>query len=131
MNFNVKQTFFKRLSRKKLRFSLHVKHKSLIFVVKKNYPLNNYMFKIDIKSTRTRCEICSKLTIKTPRPFFYCWLWTCTYLMVNYLHFYCLGDFHYLHHFQSFHDLQKMEFDLHSKISLGVSHISIFVRNGS
>ena len=72
MNFNVKQTFFKRLSRKKLRFSLHVKHKSLIFVMKKNYPLNNYMFKIDIKSTRTRCEICSKLTIKKPGPFFYC-----------------------------------------------------------
>ena len=30
---------------------MHVKHKSLIFVVEKNYPVNNnYMFKIDIKS---------------------------------------------------------------------------------
>ena len=31
---------------------MHVKHKSLMFVVEKNYPVNNYMFKIDIKSTR-------------------------------------------------------------------------------
>ena len=26
---------------------MHVKHKSLIFVVEKTYPVNNYMFKID------------------------------------------------------------------------------------
>ena len=32
--------------------------------------MNNYMFKIDIKSTRTKCEICSKLTIKTLGLFF-------------------------------------------------------------
>ena len=36
---------------------MHVKHRSFIFVVQKNYPVNNYMLKIDIKSTRTRCEI--------------------------------------------------------------------------
>ena len=29
-------------------------------------PAGNYMFKINNKNTRTRCEICSKLTIKTP-----------------------------------------------------------------
>ena len=43
----------------------------MIFVVEKNFPRNSYMFKIDIKSTRARCEICSKLTIKTPGLFFY------------------------------------------------------------
>ena len=29
-------------------------------------PAGNYMFKVNNKSTRARCEICSKLTIKTP-----------------------------------------------------------------
>ena len=45
---------------------MQIKHKSLVFVLEKNYPVNNYMFEINIKSARTRCEICSKLTIKTP-----------------------------------------------------------------
>ena len=35
---------------------MHVKHKSLIFLMEKNY-----MFEIDIKNTRTRCETCSKI----------------------------------------------------------------------
>ena len=46
--------------------------KSLMFVVEKNYPVNNHMFKIDIEKARTRCKTCSKLIIKTPEPFFYC-----------------------------------------------------------
>ena len=29
-------------------------------------PTGNYMFKVDNGNTRTRCEICLKLTIKTP-----------------------------------------------------------------
>ena len=29
-------------------------------------PAGNYMFKFNNRNTRTRCEICSKLTIKTP-----------------------------------------------------------------
>ena len=29
-------------------------------------PARNYMFKVSNRNTRTRCEICSKLTIKTP-----------------------------------------------------------------
>ena len=103
---NVKETFFKKLGRKIWRFSMHVKHKSLIFVMKKKL-VNNYMFEIDIKNTRTRCEICSKITIKTPKLFFYYWLWTCIRLLGFYLHFYCLNDFHYLDHFHCLHDLQK------------------------
>ena len=30
-----------------------------------NISVGNYMFKINNRNTRTRCEICSKLTIKT------------------------------------------------------------------
>ena len=29
-------------------------------------PVGNYMFKVNNRNTITRCEICSKLTIKTP-----------------------------------------------------------------
>ena len=29
-------------------------------------PAGNYMFKVNSRNTRTRCEICSKLTIKIP-----------------------------------------------------------------
>ena len=30
------------------------------------YPVGNYMFKVGNRNIRTRCEICSKLTIKIP-----------------------------------------------------------------
>ena len=49
---------------------MHLKHESLIFLVEGNYPVNNYMFKIDIENTRTRCEIYLKLIIKTTGFFF-------------------------------------------------------------
>ena len=29
-------------------------------------PAGNYMFKVNNRNTQARCEICSKLTIKTP-----------------------------------------------------------------
>ena len=32
----------------------------------RNYPAGNYMFKVNNRNTRTRREICSKLTIKIP-----------------------------------------------------------------
>ena len=87
-----KQSFFKKL-RRKITFSMQKTIKSLMFVVEKTYPVNNHMFKIDIENTRTRCEICSKLIIKTPQFFFYCWLWTCICLLGSYLHFHCLNNF--------------------------------------
>ena len=31
-----------------------------------DYSAGNYLFKVNNKNTRTRCEICSKLTVKTP-----------------------------------------------------------------
>ena len=30
------------------------------------FPSGNYIFKVNNRNTRTKCEICSKLTIKTP-----------------------------------------------------------------
>ena len=30
------------------------------------FPANNYLFKVNNKNDRKRCEICSKLTMKTP-----------------------------------------------------------------
>ena len=54
-----------------MKTSMHVKHKSLIFVMEKKL-VNNYLFEIDIKNIRTRCEISSKITIKTLKPFFHC-----------------------------------------------------------
>ena len=32
----------------------------------KHHPANIYLFKLNNRNTRKRCEICSKLTIKTP-----------------------------------------------------------------
>ena len=43
----------------------HPPHKKTDFTAPP-YPAGNYMFKINNRNTRTRCEICSKLTIKTP-----------------------------------------------------------------
>ena len=33
---------------------------------KENSPAGIYLFKVNNKNTKTRCEICSKSTIKTP-----------------------------------------------------------------
>ena len=38
----------------------------LEIAVNKSFPAGNYMFKVNNRNTRTRCEICSKLTIKIP-----------------------------------------------------------------
>ena len=37
----------------------------------KHSQADNYMFKVDNRNTRTRCEICSKLTVKIPE-YLYC-----------------------------------------------------------
>ena len=36
------------------------------FVGSEDSPAGIYLFKVNNRNTRTRCEICSKLTIKTP-----------------------------------------------------------------
>ena len=35
-------------------------------------PAGIYLLKVNNRNTRTRCEICSKLTIKTPERSFWC-----------------------------------------------------------
>ena len=35
-------------------------------------PSSNYMFKVNNQNARTRCEICSKFTIKTPERRHWC-----------------------------------------------------------
>ena len=35
-------------------------------------PGDNYMFKVNSRNTKTRCKVCSKLTIKTPLALFRC-----------------------------------------------------------
>ena len=60
-----------------------------------SYPASKYMFKVNSRNTETRCEICQKLTIKTPESrsvvfivnfehgshlvlvFFFCYSWSC------------------------------------------------------
>ena len=81
-----------------------------MFVMEENYPVSSLMFKIDIENTRTRCEICSKLIIKTPKLFDFDFrlLTLNMYLLVgSYLTFHCLDDFHYLDHFHCLRKLQK------------------------
>ena len=46
-----------------VKASLGVNHTTGIRIT---YPAGNYMFKVNNKNTRTRCEICSKLTTKIP-----------------------------------------------------------------
>ena len=47
-----------------MRTFLYFDEKALI--EKSSNPAGNYMFKVNNRNTRTRCEICSKLIIKTP-----------------------------------------------------------------
>ena len=46
-------------------FPFHIRFHYLRFQVGSD-PAGNYMFKVTNRNTRARCEICSKLTIKTP-----------------------------------------------------------------
>ena len=44
----------------------------------KECPVGNYMFKVYNRSSRTRCEICSKLTIKIPEWYFWTYFTPCS-----------------------------------------------------
>ena len=49
------------IKRRKVTFFFDYQH---ISGCKNLFPAGNYMFKVNNRNTRTRCEICSKLTIK-------------------------------------------------------------------
>ena len=48
------------------QFNPFPKQKLFRQIAAKFPPVGIYMFKVNNRNTRTRCEICSKLTIKTP-----------------------------------------------------------------
>ena len=48
-----------------LRLHAYVFLSNITSIVSK-FAAGNYIFKVNNRNTRTRCEICSKLTIKTP-----------------------------------------------------------------
>ena len=43
-----------------------------------NYPANICLFKVNNRNTRKRCEICSKVTLKTQEGGLFCCLSTCS-----------------------------------------------------
>ena len=45
---------------------LHTVNITYCFSIYYYYPAGNYIFRVNNRNTRTRCETCSKLTIKTP-----------------------------------------------------------------
>ena len=54
--------------KKFVRSRKHLNKKQFFFCYRcgSDNPVGNYMFKINNRHTRTRCEVCSKLTIKAP-----------------------------------------------------------------
>ena len=59
-------TFVKMFWAIKQRHEFVCKHSGQLTVQDHLYPLGKCMFKVNKRNARTRCEICSKLTIKTP-----------------------------------------------------------------
>ena len=45
---------------------LEIKNEVTFHIKNNQNPAGNCMFKVNNRNTRTKCEICSKLTIKTP-----------------------------------------------------------------
>ena len=38
----------------------------MLTLIRRSFPAGIYLLKVNNRNTKTRCEICSKLTIKTP-----------------------------------------------------------------
>ena len=53
-------------------FTKKLNHIILDRVLNSPFPAGNYMFKVNNRNTRTRCEICSQLTVKTPERRHWC-----------------------------------------------------------
>ena len=47
-------------------FDFYCMTSQLLNYLSPHFPVGNYMFKVNNINTRRRCEICSKLTLKTP-----------------------------------------------------------------
>ena len=83
--------------------------KTLMFIVEKTYPVNNYIFKFDIENTRTQGAKYVQSLLSRHQNFFsivdFQHVFVCS--VVSYLPSHCLDDFHYLDNFHCLHDLQK------------------------
>ena len=52
-----------------IAISLIENHTELAYLLTEHVPANIFLVKVNNKNTRQRCEICSKLKLKTPEPF--------------------------------------------------------------
>ena len=52
-----------------IAISLIENHTELAYLLTEHLPANIFLVKVNNKNTRQRCEICSKLKLKTPEPF--------------------------------------------------------------
>ena len=50
----------------KFRNAYFPEHLSVLLLLENNFPANIYLFKINNRNTKKRCEICPKLTLRTP-----------------------------------------------------------------
>ena len=58
--------YFEQILRIALVFLLLILNMPVEITLEDTNPASNYMFQVNFKNTRTRCEICSKLTMKIP-----------------------------------------------------------------
>ena len=56
---------------------------------RRSVPANIYLFKVNNRNTKIRCEICSKLTIKTSEQRYWC----CSGVFINFEHSFSVVDF--------------------------------------
>ena len=66
----MEKMFFASVTSKHTFYKSGMLHGSKVYTLLKSMvkatPASNYMFKVNNRNTRTRCEICSELTVKTP-----------------------------------------------------------------
>ena len=66
------------------------------FMCRRVFPANNYLFKVNNRNTRKRCEICSKLTIKTRKTWTSFCFFTVNFEHVSNLFLMSLVDFEHV-----------------------------------
>ena len=54
------------IKKRTINFVLHCFKSNASTATPDEFPAGIYLFKVNNRNTRTRCEICSKLTINTP-----------------------------------------------------------------
>ena len=70
MNSSLPQTYTPLL--RKQSYKQNVRHYNILIPLKGPWTQHIYLFKVNNRNTRTGCEICSKLIIKTPEQYHLC-----------------------------------------------------------